>query len=322
MKFEINIKTNIVPPEYDGKRIDYFLARMYPSNPRSFYQRLLKEGYAKLNENRVGADRKIKSGDTVTIDLPRRKVLPGGCGKLDIIHEDRHIVVINKPAGVTVHPTVWRGTGGCYGDSGGAPTILDIIIDRYGSYKSAPGTMPFIVHRLDRDTSGVMVLAKTSGAQAWLRRQFAGHKVRKTYLCVVDGSFSEKKGSIDAQITRNYTDRKGFHVGAGKEAVTNFSVRSPLKDSHTLLEVMPVTGRTHQIRVHLAAIGHHVLGDKTYRPAVTAAPAYDFVKRQLLHSMKISFIHPASRKQVAFSAGLPADFRLALKKLKLTGGGR
>jgi 23S rRNA pseudouridine1911/1915/1917 synthase len=300
-----------IPEEPAGQRIDHYLAMIFPANSRTFYQKLIKEGYVRLNERIVGPNYRLKLDDEIKVNFPEPRQVYCDPDLLDIIYEDKAVLVINKQAGIVVHPSS-RNLSALSKQAGKEPTIVDILLSK-NRFNSKPG----IVHRLDKDTSGVMVIAKTPKAQADLIRQFAERKIKKTYLCIVEGKFNEKKGVIDAQLTRDSANRKKFRIGAGRKAVTKFRILKSLKDDYTLLEVMPVTGRTHQIRVHLASIGHYVLGDKTYCKKGKVSSNYDFIKRQMLHSYKIVLTHPVTKKSAGFTAELPDDFKLALKKLKI-----
>ena len=306
-------KTYTVPEERRGCRLDHCLGKVIPGNSRSFYQKLIKSGYVEVNGKPVSPGHRLRPGDRIRVMPAGSKASGPGYGKLSVIYEDKVFAVINKPPGITVHPPFSRRDDGGLYMPGIEPALTDILVKRWPELKKL-GPRPGIVHRLDRDTSGIMVVARSRRAAEQLSRQFTERTVSKMYSCIAEGRFNEKKGVIDAPLIRKAPGGKKFRVGAGRNAVTEFSVARNLGDGNSLLEVKPLTGRTHQIRVHLAAIGHPVLGDKTYG---TGKKEYSFISRQMLHSHKLCFMHPASGKPLMFSAPLPDDFRTALKKLKI-----
>src|SRR5206468_6022792 len=222
---------------------------------------------------------------------------------LTIIYQDGDIIVLDKPAGLTVHPAPGHPSG----------TLVNALLAACPDLRGIAGTLrPGIVHRLDKDTSGLMVVAKNDRAQRALQRQLKDRDVRKTYLALVRGVPAPREGTIAAPIGRHPKNRKKMAVVAdGREATTRYRVREEIAGGqYSLLEVEPVTGRTHQIRVHLAAVGHPVVGDATYgRPSAA-------VGRQFLHAHKLAFAMPLGGRTVEFESPLPADLREALSQLR------
>ena len=284
--------------EENSRRLDIYLSEKFKDYSRSFLQKLIKNGFVKVNSNKVlKADLKLKADDIVEIEFPeKKKIFDKLENFLEIVYEDDSILVINKPAGLCVHPA---------GKFSLEPTLVDFLgrqekgLDRSG-----------IVHRLDRDTSGIMVIAKTPQAQFSLMKQFQKRMVKKTYLGIVHGIFSYKEYEISAPIMRSDKDRKKFCIGPGRDAVTEFKVLKCF-NNYSLLEIYPQTGRTHQIRVHLSSIGHPIVGDKLY------GNKKDDVPRQMLHSYKLKLFHPEEKKQMEFTAKMPDDFLSILKKLSV-----
>ena len=240
---------------------------------------------------------------TVTIPPPETIALAPEAIPLTIIYQDGDIIVLDKPAGLTVHPAPGHPSG----------TLVNALLAACPDLRGIAGTLrPGIVHRLDKDTSGLMVVAKNDRAQRSLQRQLKEREVRKTYLALVKGVPAPREGTIEAPIGRHPKNRKKMAVVAdGREATTRYRVREEIAGGqYSLLEVEPVTGRTHQIRVHLAAVGHPVVGDATYgRPSAA-------VGRQFLHAHKLAFAMPLGGRAVEFESPLPADLREALSRLR------
>lgn len=287
-----------------GIRLDRYVAENCSELTRSQAQRLIIDGLVRVNDAVAKAGLKLSNGDRVTVTVP--PLLPDFLEPeaipFDILYEDDDVLVINKPAGLLVHPAP------------GHPdhTLVNAIL----AYLSVPPDTddplrPGIVHRLDMDTSGVMLVARNRTAQANLVAQFKSHSVAKLYLVLVKGHLTPERGIIEAPIGRDTHNRKRMAVvgeGQGRPARTEYRVLKYSVD-YSLLEVTPETGRTHQIRVHLAAIGHPVVGDATYGAKST------FLLRQFVHSSRLGFYLPSTREYVEFEAVLPSDLEKALKDI-------
>jgi len=290
-----------IPTALAGLRLDQALARLLPDESRSRLARLIEEGRVTVDGERPPAKRKVKGGDSVAVELVPRQAESAYAPEaidLAIVHEDEAVIVIDKPAGLVVHPGSgnWRGT------------MLNALLHH------APGLKELaragIVHRLDKDTSGLIVVAKTETAQTDLVRQLQARTMKRTYLALVRGKVA-RAGVVDAPIGRHPAQRTRMAVVAGgKHALTRYRVHERLR-THTLLECDLETGRTHQIRVHLASIGHPVEGDPVY--AGRAEPLLD---RQALHAWKLAFRHPLSAKTVAFESKLPRDIAALVESLR------
>ena len=284
-----------------GLRLDQALARLLPGESRSRLARLIEEGHVKVDGAAAASRRKMKSGESVDVALVARPVdlatRPQAIA-ISVVHEDADLVVIDKPAGLVVHP----GSGNWQG------TMLNALLHHAPATRDLPRAG--IVHRLDKDTSGLLVVAKNEAAQADLVRQLAARTVKRTYLALVRG-LVEGEGSIDAPIGRHPVHRTRMAVVAnGKPAVTHYRVRECF-ERHTLLECELETGRTHQIRVHLASIGHPIEGDPVY-----AGRGAKLLGRQALHAWKLAFRHPQSGEMVRCASPLPADFLALLKSVR------
>jgi len=303
------MKKIVVHKREKGKRLDLYLSSSFPGHSRNSLQKMIVEGDILVNGQIVPRHYKVKEKDVVTINLPPVKPHRAFPEKipLDIIYEDESVIVLNKPAGMVAHPACGNYSG----------TLVNALLYHFPSLAS--GEFPDInrvglVHRLDKDTSGVMVVAKNSTSLSHLAKQFEDKKVEKVYVALVFGRITNPEGSIEAPVGRKITDRRKMAVTSirSRQAITRFRVREILGD-FTLLDVSPKTGRTHQIRVHLAHIGHPVVGDVEYgRPA----PKNWAVSRQLLHAYKLGFVHPAKKEWVEFTAPLPQELKKAIANLR------
>jgi len=284
-----------------GLRLDQALARLLPGESRSRLARLIDEGHVRVDGAQVPGKRKVKSGEAVEVSLvPRQEesAFRPEAIALDVVHEDGDVLVVNKPAGLVVHP----------GSGNWAGTMLNALLHHAPILEQLPRAG--IVHRLDKDTSGLLVVAKNEPAQNCLVKQLAARTVKRTYLALVRGRLA-RAGTVDAPIGRDPRHRTRMAVArGGKPAVTHYRVKKSLAN-HTLLECRLETGRTHQIRVHLASIGHPIEGDRVYGGRAKSA-----FPRQALHAWKLEFDHPSSGKPVAFEAPLPEDFSALLEALR------
>ena len=295
----------------DGIRIDAFLARTFPEHSRAFFQKCLAEHRVLVNGRHPKRADNVCTGDAIEVFwplLPLDKLEPEPI-PLDIMAEDKDIIVLNKPPGMVVHPA--------HGNTSG--TLVHGLLFHVGAAFAEMADeeqRPGIVHRLDKDTSGVIVVAKNPVARLLLKEAFQRRLVEKTYLAIVLGSFDVSSGRIESDIGRHPVHRQRMAVveRGGKHAVTLFRVLGQ-NCGCSLLEVRILTGRTHQIRVHCASINHPVLGDHVYGGRPRNAPLQP--PRQMLHAWKIVFPHPRSKIMRQYMAPLPDDFRAALAALEL-----
>jgi 23S rRNA pseudouridine1911/1915/1917 synthase len=313
------IITHIVNDSHAGKRLDLFIAHHEPHISRSRIQALIREKLALAEGRSEKPGYRVKAGDRVTLELPERKVrevLPEPI-PLAVIYEDAHIIVLNKPAGLVVHPAPGNYTG----------TLVNALLYHYGSLPSqAPGPggvereRAGIVHRLDKDTSGVMVVARTQEALRSLSAQFKARVVQKRYVALVAGVIRKGSGAIEAGLGRHVKERKriSVHTRKAREAVTLYRVRERYPNA-TLVEVEIKTGRTHQIRVHMSHIGHPVLGDRTYGGSRAAKIKERVIERQMLHAESLSLLHPDTGHPMTFSTPPPQDMNDVIGFLR--GGG-
>ncbi len=290
-----------IPLEMAGLRLDQALARLLPGESRSRLARLIAEGQVRVDGAAAAPRLKVKSGEAVEVALAARPVdaafRPEAIA-LAVVHEDDDILVIDKPAGLVVHP----------GSGNWAGTMLNALLH----HAPATGGLPRagIVHRLDKDTSGLLVVAKRESAQLDLVRQLQERTMKRTYLALARGRVAGP-GRVEAPIGRHPVHRTRMAVVAGgKPAVTHYRVRERLP-AHTLLECELETGRTHQIRVHLASIGHPLEGDALY-----AGRGARLLGRQALHASRLALRHPASGRIVRFESPLPADMEQLLARLR------
>ena len=294
-----------------NERMDSFLSRKTDFT-RSRIQQLIKNGDITVNGKNSKNNKKIKSSykieenDRIEIFIPeteQAEIIPENI-KIDIIYEDEDIAVINKKAGLVVHPAQGHYSG----------TLVNAILYHIKDLSGINGEIrPGIVHRLDKDTSGLIVIAKNDKAHINLAKMFQEKKIKKTYLAILKGKLTKEKGRIVTQIGRDTDDRKKMTVikgnDRGKEAITNYNVICS-NELFTLVKVYIETGRTHQIRVHMKYMGYPILGDMVYGRK-------DSEKRQMLHAYKLEFLHPVTEKPMKFISEIPEDFRKALKNIKL-----
>jgi len=286
-----------------GERLDVFLSRAVAGLSRSQARRLIDDGLVTVDDAAERPSYRLPAGARITATIPPTEEAEPAAERipLTVIYQDEDVIVVDKPPGLTVHPAPGHPAGTLVN----ALLALDPELAGVGD-KLRPG----IVHRLDRDTSGLLVVARNERARAGLTRQLKQREVSKTYLALVQGVPKPPQGTIEAPIGRHPRNRKKMAVVAGgREAETRYRVREEI-DGFALLEVEPVTGRTHQIRVHLAAIGHPVVGDATY------GKRSEIVGRQFLHAWRLAFDLPSSGRRVEFESPLPADLRAALARLR------
>lgn len=288
------------------KRLDLFLAGREPSLSRAAVQRLIDEGKIRVNGGLIKPSYKIRPGDRITLLIPRPEPLdirPEPI-PLDVLFEDASVLVLNKPAGLVVHPAPGHWSG----------TLVNALLHRFttveGSLSSIGGKeRPGLVHRLDKETSGVMVVAKSDRAHRALAAQFKQHSITRVYEALVWGRVKKSTGLIELTIGRDIKQRKKFsaRTARGRASATQYRVRERFPVGATLVEAAPRTGRTHQIRVHLAAIGHPILGDPTYGGRRVRELGRLVVPRVMLHARTLGFTHPETGRYVEFSASLPHD---------------
>ncbi len=302
----------IVPPFAAGDRLDGFLQRHggEPERSRSEWQRLIGEEAVRLNGLPSKPSQRVTGGDRVliarlsrTLELPPEEAVP-----FDVLYEDAAMIVIDKPAGVVVHPAPGNERG----------TLVNGLLARFPELRDEQRELrPGIVHRLDKDTSGLMVVGRTLDAVADLQQQMASRSTEKRYLLLVLGNVGEDEGLIDRPIARDPRNRQRMSVqAAGRAARTHFWVRARFGD-WTLVEALLLTGRTHQLRVHFASIGHPVAGDATYGPSSRRSPPG--LERQFLHSAYLRLRSPADGFEHTFSVGLPPELVTLLERLRRRG---
>ena len=288
-------------------RCDVYLAENMPDLSRSFLKKLFDSGEIKVNGKAVRASHKLREGDEISLTLPEAKKLDVEAQDipLDIVYEDDDVLVINKERGMVVHPAAGNE------DS----TLVNALMHHCGDNLSGINGVlrPGIVHRIDKDTTGLLVVAKNDKAHQSLTDQLSDRSLSRTYFAIVHGNIKEDNLTVDAPIARDTKDRKKMAIARkdGRDAVTHITVLERF-NKYTLIRCKLETGRTHQIRVHVKSIGHPILGDKTYG---LKKEEYSLVG-QLLHAGEIGFIHPKTGENVSFSAPLPEDFSETLEKIR------
>lgn len=310
-------KTFIVPPELSGMRADAALPRLLDGLTRSQIKRLIEKDLILIGGEPVKPSRKLDAGELIEASLPEPEpldVLPEDI-PIDIIYEDEDIAVVDKPPGMTVHPGAGVRSG----------TLVNVLLYRCRDLSGIGGKIrPGIVHRLDKDTSGVMVIAKNDAAHNSLVNQFKSRTVGKKYLAIVEGNLKKDSGEFSSKIGRHPVDRKRMSSKskAGREALTLWKVVRRFRDA-ALVEAEPKTGRTHQIRVHFSENGFPIIADAVYghkkRKTSNVAAAAKRIGRQALHASKLRFHHPKTGNIMEFTAPLPADMSEALNILAQSG---
>ncbi|MBQ9015365.1 MAG: RluA family pseudouridine synthase [Firmicutes bacterium] len=298
----------VIPSEMDGIRLDKVLSETYDGLSRSYIQKLFEQGCIEVGgevctEKKTGAS----AGQPVRVLLPEpaRLNVEGENIPLDIVYEDEAVLVVNKPAGMVVHPAPGSPSG----------TLVNALIYRYGDQLSSINGVlrPGIVHRIDKDTSGLLMVARDDQAHESLSRQLAAHTITRRYRAIVCDNIREDSGTIDRPIGRDPRNRlrNAVTAGGGKRAVTHYRVLERF-GRYTLVEAVLETGRTHQIRVHMAYIHHPLLGDSLYGSSAGSTGA----RRQMLHAGILGFKHPRTSAYLEFEAPLPEDFETVLERLR------
>ena len=305
-------------------RIDKFLMDRIPNATRNKVQNAIRDEYIKVNEQLVKANYKTRPGDVITVSLPQppreTEILPENI-PLNIVHEDEYLVVVNKPAGMVVHPAHQNWTG----------TLVNALAYHFQHLPSLPDNegRPGLVHRIDKDTSGLLVIAKHDKALQSLARQFFDHSIERTYYALVWGEVAEDKGTVDVHIGRSLKDRRvvvPYPQGdMGRHAITHYQVLERLRYV-SLVKCNLETGRTHQIRAHMRYLGHPLFNDATYggdqilkgtkfsKYKSFIDNCFKILPRQALHAKTLGFVHPQNQQPVSFDSELPVDFQALLEK--------
>lgn len=299
-----------VSPEDAGVRIDKYLAEQLPDITRSYLQKLLKDGSVQMNGKPVKASTKTAVGAVIALTIPEPEepeILPENI-PLDILYEDSDVILINKPKNMVVHPAAGHYTG----------TLVNALMYHCrGDLSGINGVLrPGIVHRIDKDTTGVLIVCKNDRAHNALAEQLKEHSITRKYRAIVCGNLKEDEGTVDAPLGRHPQDRKKMAIvrSGGKRAVTHYRVLERFGNA-TYIECQLETGRTHQIRVHMASLGHPLLGDEIYGRAKSPFK----LEGQTLHAMVLGFIHPTTGEYMEFEAPLPEYFEKLLEKLRKSG---
>lgn len=299
------MKQILVKYDHVGVRLDaYLLEQFFQDKSRNFVQQCIKDGQIKVNDHIVKTGYLLKANDQILIDIqqPEPLKLDAVDLKLDIIYEDQDLVVINKPQGLVVHPA----------SSYHEPTLVHGLLHQVDELSSMNGIIrPGIVHRIDKDTSGLLVVAKNDVAHQRLSEDLSKHTIERVYIALVYGVIKENEGTIEAPIARHPKNRLKMAVlPNGKKAVTHFKVLERF-DRYTFIECHLETGRTHQIRVHMQFINHPIVGDPIYGPKEVIGD-----EGQFLHAKTLSFIHPTKKEHMTFHAPMPLSFEIMLNKLR------
>ncbi len=298
----------IITQEQVNTRIDRFLSDINPDISRSYIQKLLLDGNILVNGNSAKSNYKLRLGDSICMTIPEPEeidILPEDI-PLDIVFEDSDILIVNKPKGMVVHPAAGHYTG----------TLVNAIMyhckDQLSSINGV--LRPGIVHRIDMDTTGLLVVCKNDLAHQSLAEQLKEHSITRKYMAIVYDNILEDEGTVNKPIGRHPIDRKkqAIDVKNGREAITHYRVLERLNGKYTLVECQLETGRTHQIRVHMASIHHPLLGDQVYGPDKNPFHLHG----QTLHAGVLGFIHPRTKEYVEFHSDLPEYFQSLLERLR------
>lgn len=311
MEKDANVFEFIVEEDMKGTRLDVVLSLVIEEASRSHLQKLIDIGRVEVNGDPAASKKyKVKTGDKVKVTVPEPvhlNVLPEDI-PIDIVYEDEDVLVVNKPKGMVVHPAAGNYTG----------TLVNAILYHCKNLSSINGVIrPGIVHRIDKDTSGLLMIAKNDAAHRSLAEQLSSHSITRAYRAIVYNNFQNDEGTVDAPIGRDPKNRLKMAVIPvnGKEAVTHYRVLQRF-GSFTYIEARLETGRTHQIRVHMAYINHPLLGDAVYGPKKKALG----VETQMLHAKLLGFRHPRTGEYMEFDSPLPQEFTAVIKKLGGTAG--
>ena len=296
-----------ITEENSNIRIDRYLAEQCPDLSRSYIQKLVKDGAVFVNNRQIKANYKVQPQDQVILTIPDMQVpdiLPENI-PLDILYEDQWLLIVNKPKDMVVHPSAGHMEG----------TLVNAVMAHCGEHLSGINGVlrPGIVHRIDKDTTGALLICKDDTVHRDLAEQLKVHSIKRRYRAIVQGNLKEDQGTVDAPVGRHPTDRKKMAVNYknGKEAVTHYQVLERFGNA-TYIECRLETGRTHQIRVHMASLGHPLLGDTIYGSSKN--PYH--LQGQALHAMILGFVHPITREYLEFQAPLPEYFIKLLDKLR------
>ena len=301
------METIIASENIEKMRLDVFISQKRSDLSRTMIKKLIEDGNILVNDKKQKTSYKVQNNDVITVNVPEAKEinLKAQDIPIEIIYEDKDIIVVNKPKGMVVHPAVGNIDG----------TLVNAIMNICKDSLSGIGgeIRPGIVHRLDKDTSGLLIIAKNDEAHIKMSEQIKNREVTKIYIALVRGVISESEATINMPIARSTKDRKKMAVSkTGKQAITHFTVLKRY-NNYTLLQIKIDTGRTHQIRVHMAEIGHPVVGDYVYSNGKNEFG----VVGQMLHSKKLEFKHPITGKDLSLEAKLPEYFENILNKLDL-----
>ena len=288
-------------------RLDKYLAEQFPEQTRSYLQKLIKDGDVTVNGKNVKTGYQLSKGDEVSVNIPEPKELDVEPQKmdLDIVYEDDDVILVNKPKGMVVHPAPGHTTD----------TLVNGLL--YHCKDNLSGingvARPGIVHRIDRDTTGILIVCKNDMSHNSIAAQLKEHSINRRYRALVHGNLKDDTGTVEGPIGRHPIDRKKMAINEknGKPAVTHYTVLERF-GNYTLIECKLETGRTHQIRVHMTSIGHPLVGDEVYGPAKCPFK----LQGQCLHAMVLGFVHPRTEEYMEFSADLPKYFKDLLRKLR------
>lgn len=292
--------------EYDNERLDSYIAKEIDEVSRSFVQKLIKEGLVLVNGKVKKPSYLVEEGDYIKVEFPKPKkleIIPEDI-PLDIVFQDEDLVIINKPQDMVVHPAPGNYSG----------TLVNGLLFHIDNLSSINGIIrPGIVHRLDKDTSGLLIVAKNDNSHRFLSEELKQRKIKRYYIALVHGVMNKDEGTINAPIGRHPIERKKMAVTNknSKEAITHYKVLDRF-NNYTLVEVNLQTGRTHQIRVHMAHINYPIVGDPVYSRSKNEFG----LEKQMLHAYKLGFIHPTTKEYMEFNTDLPLYFKNIIDKLE------